>query len=60
MTRDRCPSCGKEVIIEEHVERCEASVFTGTDTCPMCGEPFDSYLAHLARCRAGVGDDPRG
>lgn len=42
-----CPSCGRRYAFDAHVERCRASAFTGRDTCPMCGEPYDDYLAHL-------------
>jgi len=51
MTSDeeRCPSCGRELLYDGHVERCRESSFRGTDRCPMCGEQYESYLGHLRR-----------
>lgn len=48
-----CPYCGADVFGDKHVRLCKASPFSGSDECPMCGEPFDSYTDHLQRCDGG-------
>jgi rRNA maturation protein Nop10 len=48
-----CPHCGRYYYHDRHIERCRNSPFAAADTCPMCGDPFDSFLDHLARCDGG-------
>jgi ssDNA-binding Zn-finger/Zn-ribbon topoisomerase 1 len=45
-----CPGCGNRFFHLGHVERGRGSSFRGRDTCPMCGEAYDSYLDHLKTC----------
>jgi rRNA maturation protein Nop10 len=53
MEQRTCPHCGRAYLDEFHIERCRQSPFSGTDTCPMCGDQFDSFLDHLGRCDGG-------
>jgi len=48
-----CERCGGPVYDEEpHAKACGESPFDA-DTCPMCGESFERYLAHLEECDGG-------
>ena len=52
-TRHECERCGKEFfkryVRDSHQRHCgRSSPFEGADTCPMCGQPYDSYTDHLA------------
>lgn len=46
-----CPYCGEE-LDEEHTCE-EQSPVAREDNCPMCGEPYDSWLDHLKSCEPG-------
>lgn len=61
---ERCDDCGEALLsaigLEKHRERCTgltadavAGSF-GDGSCPMCGEPYDRYLQHLASCDAAA------
>jgi rRNA maturation protein Nop10 len=52
--RHKCDRCGerhrsKKQLIA-HERRCGRGdgAFADSDTCPMCGEAYDSYTEHLA------------
>lgn len=45
---DTCDRCGREKRTDSHDIICEGSPFEGV--CPMCGEGYDSYTDHLAKC----------
>jgi hypothetical protein len=48
-TRYDCHRCGEQGIdLENH--NCPAELPFDGERCPMCGEPYDSYLTHLSRC----------
>lgn len=46
-----CPNCDEAVSLEETHDCPEATPVEREDNCPMCGEDYDSWLAHLANCR---------
>jgi hypothetical protein len=52
--RYKCERCGKccrtKQLLVDHRRRCGRGdgAFADSDTCPMCGEAYDSYTAHLA------------
>lgn len=49
---DRCPDCGS-IIFDLHIHRSVCEKKTPFDGgCPMCGERYSSYLAHLKECPA--------
>lgn len=48
---ERCPECGLQLAeynIDRHLEECpgaDSREFDGT--CPICGERYESYTAHV-------------
>ena len=50
-----CDDCGNRILYPQHHERVCSSVSTSTfdGECPMCGEPYKTYLQHLEDCSGG-------
>jgi len=67
MSDDHCPYCGADLTAgrrnpDRHIRVCRTSHTTAFDApprpsddpreCPMCGETYTEYLAHLDDCDA--------
>ncbi|MFB6256301.1 MAG: hypothetical protein ABEH58_06175 [Haloplanus sp.] len=65
----RCPECGgivwdrydetEDEALKRHLKSCDGRDDEGfaAGECPMCGEEFGAYGAHLRRCPARADDE---